>query len=234
MFLGPVQADPFQMSQGRIDLPEIGPGAGHHDAQFGSRVSVEFVGLGGPGQLDRPLGMSEGSLAVGHHREMPWATTHPTRRAQLTDGFGPFTGAVGDETDGFPHDTDPAAPCPGGAGVPPGLFGFVVGESAGGHQVRGHPIGALLAQTTKVTADLQVQRVGGRPFGQVRPGLADVFLAAARPSFGHAFDVGGVPTLPAVRAVATAAVSGRWAGPPVTRLLATTLLTTTLLTTTTP
>src|SRR6478672_4015254 len=173
---------------------------------------------------------------------MPWATAHPTCRPQLSDGFGPFAGAVGDETDGFPHDTDPATPGPGGAGVPPGLFGFVVGESAGGDQVRGDPIGALLAQATQITADLQVQRFGGGPFGQVRPGLADVLLAAARTSFGHPLDVGGVPALPAVRAVATAAVTGRWARPSVTgfrttgfltiRLLTTTFLMTTLVTTT--
>ena len=161
---------------------------------------------------------------------MPWATAHPPGGPELTDGLRPFTGAVSDESDGFPHHTDPTTASTGGAGVPPRLLRFVVGEGAGRDQVGGNPVGALLAQPAKVSAYLQVQRVGGRPLRQVRPGFADIFFAAPRPTFGHALEVGGVPALPTVRAMAAAAVSGRWAAASV-RVLTTTFMATALLTT---
>ena len=125
---------------------------------------------------------------------MPWATAHSTGSAQLADGLRPLAGPVGDQSDGFPDDTDPTATSPRRPGMPPGRLGFVVGQRAGRDEVRGDPIGALLAQPAEVATYFDVQRIGGRPFGQVRPGLADVFLAPAGAPFGFAPDVTPAPS----------------------------------------
>ena len=101
--------------------------------------------------------------------------------------------------------------------MPPGRLGFVVGQRAGRDQVRGDPIGALLAQSAQVTADVEVQRIGGRPLRQLRPGLADVFLAAAGTPFGLALDVGGTVTVLGPPVTAATAVTGA-AGPTVRSL----------------
>ena len=114
---------------------------------------------------------------------MSWATAHPAGGAQFADGLGPFAGAVGDQSDGLPDDTDPATSGPGCAGVAPRGLGLVVGQRTGRDQVCGNPVGAFLAQAAKVAADLEIECVGGRPFGQLRPGLADVLLAPTRAAF---------------------------------------------------
>ena len=179
MLLGLVQADPLQMRQCGVDLAEVGPRAGDDDAQLDGCVGIQLVCLGGPGQFDGPLRMLQRPFAVGHDREMPWATAHPTGSAQLSDRFRPLTCPVGDESDGFPDDPDSPAASPRRPGMPPSGFGLVIGERAGRDQVRGDPIGALLAQPAEVATYLHVERFGGRPFRQIGPGLTDVFFAAA-------------------------------------------------------
>ena len=135
--------------------------------------------------------MAERPLAVGEHGEMPGAAAHPAGGPEFTDGLCPFAGPVGNQPDGLPDDTDPAASGPGCPGMPPGGFRFLVGQGAGRDEVRGDPIGAFLAQSSQVATDFEVQFVGGRPFGQIRPLLADVFFAPAGAALGFAPQVTG-------------------------------------------
>ena len=150
------------------------------------------------------LRVLEGPLTVRHHCEMSWATAHSTRRAQLADGFRPLAGPIGNQSDGFPDDADPAAPSPRRPGMTPGRLGFVVGQRAGRNQVRGNPISTLLAQPAKVTTHFEIQCVCGRPLRHVRPCLADVFFAPAGTAFRFALDEGPriAVLAPVVRAVA--------------------------------
>ena len=67
-------------------------------------------------------GCSERPFAVRHDGEMSRATAHPAGGAQLSDGFRPLAGPIGDESDGFADDADPAAAGAGRPGVPPRRF----------------------------------------------------------------------------------------------------------------
>ena len=201
MFLRLVQAEALQLRQGGIDLAEVGARSGDDDAQLGRGLGIQLIRLCRPGQLDRLLGMAESSLTVGHHREMSWAAAHPAGSAELADGLGPFAGPVRNQPDRLPDDTDPATSRPRCSRVAPCRFGLIVGQGSRGDEMGGHPVGAVLAQASKVAADLEVESVGGRPFRKIRPGLADVLFTTTRAAFR-------LPSRRPVVVVVTAPLSG--------------------------
>ena len=179
-----------RVGQPGLDLAEVGAGPGDHGGQLDPGLVVEFGRLFRSGEFDGLLRVAESPFAVGQDGEMAGAAAHPAGGPQLTDGLGPFSGAVGDQADGLPNHGDPAAASSRGAGVPPGGLRVVVGQGAGGHEVPGDPGGAFLAQPAQVATGVGVQCVGRRPFGQVGPGFADVFGAPAGPGLGNPRRVG--------------------------------------------
>ena len=195
MTLHLVQTQPLNLGEGGIDLLEVGTRAGNDDLQFDGGLRVQRVGFGRSRELDGALGMTQCPLAVGHDREMTWSAAHPAGGSQFTDGFGPLARAVGNQSDGLPDDADATAPGPGRPGVTPREFGFLVGQCAGGHQVRRDPIGAFLAQAAEIATHLRIEFVSGGPVRKVGPPFADVLLTTAGPAFGFPPD----RRIPAIR-----------------------------------
>ena len=50
-------------------LPEVGPSAGHDDAQLVGVVAGELCGIGAAGELDRPFRTPDAAFAVGDERK---------------------------------------------------------------------------------------------------------------------------------------------------------------------
>ena len=183
-------AELFEVGEAGLDLAEVGAGPGDHGGQFDPGLVVEFGRLFRSGEFDGLLRVAKSPFAVGEDGEVAGAAAHPAGGPQLTDGLGPFSGAVGHQADGLPNHGDPAAASSRGAGVPPRGLRVVVGQGARSHEVPSDPGGAFLAQAAQVATGVGVQCVGRGPFGQVGPGFADVFGAPAGPGLGNPRRVG--------------------------------------------
>jgi len=147
--------------------------------------------------------MAKRPLTVGKHGEMAWTAAHSAGGTEFADRLRPFAGPVGNQSDGFPDDADPAASGPSCPRMPPGGFRFLVGQCAGRDEVRGDPIGTLFAQSPQIAANFEVQLVGRGPIGQIRPLLADVLFAPTRAALRFAPQVSGTFSI----------VGSCWAGP---------------------
>ena len=172
------------MRQSRIELPEVGTGASHHNAEFGGRARIEISRFDGTRQLDGLFRMTEGALAIGHHRQLPGATGHPTSSPQFRNRLGPLAGVIGHQPDRLPDHSDAAALGPGRPGVSPRQCRIFFGEHPGHEQVGADELATLLAQAPQIPADFRVQFSRVSPLGDLRPAFADLLFTHSRATVG--------------------------------------------------
>ena len=177
-----VQLRHLEADDGRVQLTEVAPGAGGDDRELDGLGPVELARLGASCEIERTLGAAEGTLDVGHHREVAGTTAHAASGTQLPEGLGPLTRVVGGDAGRLADQRDPRRAVPGVAGMSQRLVRVVVDERARGDEVPRDGLGRVLLQATQVTTDLGVQLGGRHVVGERRRRDPDLVGIAAIPA----------------------------------------------------
>ncbi len=138
-----IQLRDLELRHCRVQLSQVGPGAGGNNGQFNLAGSIQILGFLRAGNVQGAVGPAQATFTVGHHGQMHVGAADAPEGAELAERFTVVAGSVSSQSHGFTHGSQPSAATAGCKGVLEGQLGLVINQAAGHDQVAGHPFRAL-------------------------------------------------------------------------------------------